>query len=67
LAQDERLARGVDDFGGDGVEAVDLHDALDLGEEADEQAEVAVGGPRDRGDRFGSVKSSADRLRSRPR
>jgi hypothetical protein len=30
-----------------------LQDALDLGEEACEEAEFAVGGPRDRGDRFG--------------
>jgi hypothetical protein len=43
LADDERLAGGVDDFGGDRVQAVDLQDALDLREEAREETEVAVG------------------------
>jgi len=34
LADDERFAGGVDDFGGDRLEVVDLEDPLDLGEEA---------------------------------
>jgi hypothetical protein len=53
LADDERFAGGVDDFGGDRVQAVDLQDTLDLGEEACEEAEVAVGGTRDRADGLG--------------
>jgi hypothetical protein len=52
-AEEERFAGGFDDFGGEGVELVDVADALDLGEEALDEAEVAVGDAGDSGDRFG--------------
>ena len=53
MADDERLACGVDDFGGDRLEVVDLEDPVDLGEQARDQAKVAAGGPGDCCDRFG--------------
>jgi len=46
VADDQVLARGPDDFAGDGPQAVDQQDALDLGEEALQQAEVAPRPPR---------------------
>ncbi|MEV0296430.1 hypothetical protein [Nocardia sp. NPDC050710] len=47
------LAGGFDDVGGDGVEFVDSHDALDLGEESLQEAEVAAGDTGDGGDGLG--------------
>jgi hypothetical protein len=42
-ADDQRLAGRLNDFPGDRGQAVDLHDPLDLGEEALDEAEVADG------------------------
>jgi len=42
-----RLWGGLDDFGGNGAEVVDVQDALDLAEEAVDEAEVPA---RDAGD-----------------
>ena len=44
-ADDEGPPCGFDDVVGDDVEVVDFEDALDLGEEALEEAEVATGDP----------------------
>lgn len=52
LTDDQILARGLDDLAGDRAEAIDVEDALDLGEEALEAAEVAAGDPGDGGDRL---------------
>lgn len=52
-AEEERFAGGFDDFGGDGVELVDVADAPDPDEEALDEAEIAVGDAGDGGDRFG--------------
>jgi len=40
---EQRFAGGFDDLGGDGLEVVDLSDALDLGEQSVDEAEVAAG------------------------
>jgi hypothetical protein len=53
LADDEAFAGGFDDLARDRGEVVDFEDALDLGEEAVDEAEVAVGDSGDGGDRFG--------------
>ena len=53
MADDEAFARGFDDLARDRREVVDLEDAPDLGEEAVDEPEVAVGDPCDGGDRFG--------------
>ncbi len=42
-ADDEGFAGGVDDFVGDGVELVDVHDSVDLRHEAGGEPEVAAG------------------------
>ena len=54
---DEGGAGGFDDVVGDGVELVDLHDPAHLSEEPVDEAEVAAGNSRDRGDglRVGEV------------
>lgn len=53
-ADDQGALGGFDDVVGDGVEFVDLQDALNLGgEEAFEQPEVAARDPHDGGDGFG--------------
>jgi len=57
-SDEERLAGGFDDFGGDGVEVVYVHDALDLAEQPVDEAEVPAGDPRDGGDATLSVNSS---------
>jgi len=44
---------GFDDLGDDGLEVVDLSDALDLGEQSVDEAEVAAGDAGDGGDRDG--------------
>ncbi|MDP9398976.1 MAG: hypothetical protein M3P96_14690 [Actinomycetota bacterium] len=50
---EESFAGGFDDFLGDVVEGVDLEDALDLAEQAVDEAEVAAGDAGDGGDRDG--------------
>ncbi len=49
---DEVLARRLDDLLGDQPQFVDLQNALNLGEEALDQAEVTAGDARDRGYRL---------------
>jgi hypothetical protein len=51
-ADDEVLSGGLDDFLGDDGLLVDLHDAFDLADEADGEAEVAAGDAGDGGDGF---------------
>jgi hypothetical protein len=53
LPDDEAFAGGLDDLARDCREIVDLKDPPNLGEEAVDQAEVAVGDPGDGGDRLG--------------
>jgi hypothetical protein len=53
LADDEAFAGGFDDLARDRREVVDLEDAPDLGKEAVDEPEVAVGDPGDGGDRLG--------------
>jgi hypothetical protein len=48
-ADDEGLASGVDDFAGQGVQAVDVEDPFDLGDEAGGESEVPAGDPGDGG------------------
>ncbi len=52
-ADDECLAHGADDLGGDCAEVVDLEDPFGLSEEAMDESEVAVGDPGDGADRLG--------------
>src|SRR5690625_7115110 len=52
-ADDESAGGGFDDVVGDGVEFVDLQDALDLGEESFQEPEVTSGDPGDGGDGLG--------------
>ena len=52
-ADDKRLAGGFDDFLGDRAQVVDLHDALDLREQALHEAEVAAGDAGDGREGFG--------------
>ena len=52
-ADDESAGGGFDDVVGDGVEFVDLQDALDLGEESFQKPEVTSGDPGDGGDGLG--------------
>jgi hypothetical protein len=52
-ADDQGAAGGFDDVGGDRVELVDSHDAVDLGEESLEEAEVTAGDAGDGGDGLG--------------
>lgn len=49
----EDAGGGFDDVIGDGLEFVNLQDAIDLGEESFEEAEVAASDAFDRGDRLG--------------
>jgi hypothetical protein len=51
-ADDERVAGGLDDFAGDGLQLVDLEHAPGLREQAVNEPEVAAGDARDRGDGF---------------
>lgn len=52
-ADDKGAGGGFDDVVGDGVEFVDLQDALDLGEESFQESEVTSGDPGDGGDGLG--------------
>ncbi|MET3923333.1 hypothetical protein ABIB26_004294 [Arthrobacter sp. UYEF20] len=52
-ADEQGFAGRFDDFLGDAVELVDVADARDLGEEALDEPEVAVGDAGDGGDGFG--------------
>ena len=52
-ADDEGAAGGFDDFEGDDLESVDLHDAFDLGEQALYEAKVVPGDAADGGDGLG--------------
>jgi hypothetical protein len=52
-ADDQGGAGGFDDFEGDGVESVDFHDAVDLGEQSVYGTEVAAGDASDGGDGLG--------------
>ena len=62
-ADDEILARRLHDLLGDDAQLVGLQDALDLGEEALDQPEVAAGDARHGRHRLASVKSSGERAR----
>jgi len=53
VADDEGAACGLHDVAGDNRELVDLQDALDLDEQAVDQAEVAAGDAADGGDGLG--------------
>ena len=55
-ADDQGAMCGFDDVVGDGVEFVDLQDALDLGEEAFKESEVPSGEAGDGGDGLGVSK-----------
>jgi len=63
-AYEECFAGGVDDFGGDGSQVVDLSDAVDLGEQSVDEAEVAAGDAGDGGDRdgLGVIVVAGDRV-----
>lgn len=52
-ANDQRLTGGFDDFPGVHAQVVDLHDALDLGEQTLDEAEVAAGDAGDGCEPFG--------------
>jgi hypothetical protein len=52
-ADDQRFTGRLDDFPGDRAQVVDLHDALDLSEQALNEAEVAAGDAGDGRDGFG--------------
>jgi hypothetical protein len=52
LSDDESVTGGLDHFARDGRELVDLEDARDLGKEAVDEAEVAVGDASDGSDGF---------------
>ena len=52
-ADDQRLTGGFDDFPGDRAQAADLQDALDLSEQALDEAEVSAGDAGDGRDGFG--------------
>jgi len=54
-AHDEHLSGGVDDFGRDGLQLVDGHDAGDLGHQPFDQPEVAAGDGGDRVGGFGVI------------
>ncbi len=64
LADDEALAGGLHHLGGDRAELVDVQHALDMGEEALHEAEVAAGDAGDRGDRLGV--GVVGRIRAQP-
>jgi hypothetical protein len=51
----EGAAGCLDDVVGESVEVVDLQDAVDLGEQSLDEAEVAAGDPGDGGDGWASV------------
>src|SRR5450756_614359 len=53
LADHERAAGGGDDVVGDDAEPVDLHDAVDLGEQAVQEPEVAAGDAADSSNSLG--------------
>jgi hypothetical protein len=52
-ADDQRAAGGFDDFQGDGPDSVDLHEAIGVGKEPVQKAEVAAGNASDGGDGWG--------------
>ena len=67
LAGDQGAGGSFDDVVGDGVQLVDLEDAVDLREEPFEEAEVAAGDAFDGGDGLGvgevvRVESPAESL-----
>ena len=49
MADEECFAGGVHDLGGEGIEAVDGLEAMDLAQDAIDEAEVALGDPHDGG------------------
>ncbi|WP_427170795.1 recombinase family protein [Arthrobacter sp. 92] len=51
MSDEQRFLGGVDGLGGEVLAVVDLEDAVDLGDEAVGESEVAVGGADDGGDR----------------
>ncbi|MGW0588993.1 hypothetical protein [Streptosporangium sp. NPDC002607] len=52
-ADDEGVPCGIDDFSGDSIEPVELHDALGLVQQAGDEPEVACGRAGDGGNGIG--------------
>ena len=63
-SDDEGLASGLDDVSSHGREVVDRHDAVDLGDQALDEADVAAGDAGDRGEGVWVVEYAGGDLQS---